>query len=45
MKIIKFFSVASDLDTSTLDNEIKAKIDEIKYLVTRLGNLLTNKEK
>ena len=38
-------SITSDLDTSILDNEIKAKIGEIKQLVTRLGNLLSNKEK
>ena len=35
--------ITSVLDTSTLDNEIKAKIDEIMQLVTRLGNLLRNK--
>ena len=31
-------------DTSTLDNEIKEQIDDIKQLVVRLGNLLANKE-
>ena len=37
--------ITSVLDTSTLDNEIKAKIDEIMQLITRLGNLLTSKER
>ena len=32
-------------DTSTLDNEIKEQIDDIKQLVVRLGNLLANKER
>ena len=38
-------SITSDLETSSLDNEIRAKIDDIKQLVTKLGNILTNKEK
>ena len=37
--------ITSVLDTSTLDHEIKAQIDDIMQLVTRLGNLLTNKER
>ena len=37
--------LTSVLDTSTLENEIKAQIDDIMQLVTRLGNLLTNKER
>ena len=37
--------ITSVLDTSTLDNEIKAQIDDTMQLVTRLGNLLTNKER
>ena len=40
-----FSRITSVLDTSTLDNEIKAQIDDIMQLVTRLGNLLTNKER
>ena len=32
-------------DTSTLNNKMKEQIDDIKQLVVRLGNLLTNKEK
>ena len=39
------FSITTDFDKSTLDNEIKATIDKIKQLVTRLGNLLTSKER
>ena len=35
----------SSLDTSSLDNEIKEQTDDIKQLVLRLGNLLTNKER
>ena len=31
--------ITSVLDTSTLDNEIKAQIDDIMQLVTTLGNL------
>ena len=37
--------ITLNLDTSTLDDEIKAQIDDIKQLVVRLGNLLTNKER
>ena len=37
--------VASTFDTSRLDNEIKEKINDIKQVVSRLGNLLTNKER
>ena len=37
--------VASTFDTSRLDNEIKEKINNIKQVVSRLGNLLTNKER
>ena len=33
------FRITSVLDTSTLDNEIKAQIDDIMQLVTTLGNL------
>ena len=40
-----FSRITSVLDTSTLDNEINAQIDDIMQLVTRLGNLLTNKER
>ena len=36
--------ITSVLDTSTLDHDIKAQIDDIMQLVTRLGNLLTKKE-
>ena len=39
------FSITTDFDKSTLDNEIKATIDKIKQLVTRLGNLLTSKDR
>ena len=39
------FSITTDFDKSTLDNEIKATINKIKQLVTRLGNLLTSKER
>ena len=35
----------SNLEASPVDNEIKALTDDIKQLVTRLGNLLTNKER
>ena len=37
--------ITSNHDTSTLDNEIKEQIDDIKQLVVRLRNLITNKEK
>ena len=30
---------------STLDNEIKEQIDDIKQLVVRLENLITNKKR
>ena len=36
--------ITVNYDISTLDNEIKEQIDDIKRLVVRLGNLLTNKE-
>ena len=32
-------------ETSTLDNERKEQIDDIKQLAVRLGNLLNNKER
>ena len=35
----------SNLEASPVDNEIKALYDDIKQLVTRLGNLLANKER
>ena len=38
-------TVTSNLDIRTLDNEIKEQIDDIKQLVVRLGNLITNKER
>ena len=38
-------TVTSNLDISTLDNETKEQIDDIKQLVVRLGNLITNKER
>ena len=37
--------ITSALDTNILDNEIKLKIKDIKQLVTRVRNLLTNKER
>ena len=37
--------ITLNLGTSTLDDEIKAQIHDIKQLVLRLGNLLTNKER
>ena len=37
--------VASTFDTSRLDNEIKEQINNIKQVVSPLGNLLTNKER
>ena len=36
--------ITSNFDTSKLDNEIKEVINNIKQTVSRLGNLLTNKE-
>ena len=37
--------ITSDLDTDILDSEIREKINEIKTTASRLGNLLTNKER
>ena len=37
--------ITSDLDTDILDNEIREKVNEIKTTASRLGNLLTNKER
>ena len=37
--------VTSTFDTSRLDNEIKEQINNIKQVVSPLGNLLTNKER
>ena len=37
--------ITSDLDTDILDSEIREKINEIKTTASRLGSLLTNKER
>ena len=37
--------ITSGLDTDMLDSEIREKINEIKTTASRLGNLLTNKER
>ena len=37
--------ITTNISTSELDNEIRAKINDIKQLVTRLGDILTNKNR
>ena len=37
--------ITSNINTTELDNEIRAKINDIKQIVTRLGGILTNKKR
>ena len=37
--------ITSDINTTELDNEIRAKINDTKQIVTRLGGILTNKNR
>ena len=37
--------ITSNINTTELDNEIRAKINDIKQIVTRLGDILTNKKR
>ena len=38
-------STTTGFDASTLDNEIGLLINDTKQILTRLGNILTNKER
>ena len=38
-------SITTGLDASTLDNEIGLLINDTKQILTRLGNILNNKER
>ena len=38
-------SITTNHDTSSLNNEIKAKIEEVRQLITLLNDLLSSKEK
>ena len=37
--------ITSNINTTELDNEIRYTINDIKQLVTRLGDILTNKKR
>ena len=36
--------ITNNIDATILDNEIRAKINDIKETITRLGSILTNNE-
>ena len=38
-------SITTNHDTSSLNNEIKVKIEEVRQLITLLNDLLSSKEK
>ena len=38
-------SITTNHDTNSLNNEIKAKIEEVRHLITLLNDLLSSKEK
>ena len=37
--------ITSNINATELDNEIRAKIKDIKQIVTRLGGILSNKKR